>query len=152
MRRDPDGFYIFVDRIGDTFRWKGENVSTGEVAAALEAEPGVLAAAVYGVKAPGADGRAGMASLVVDHRFQLDGLDAALARRLPAYARPVFLRLTPALDVTGTLRPKKTALVAEGFDPRLASDPIFLRDHAKGDYRRLDAELYLALMEGRLRL
>ena len=78
MRRDGHGYFYFVDRIGDTFRWKGENVSTGEVGEVLAAVPGILEANVYGVTVPGVDGRAGMASLVVDGDFNLDRSAAAV--------------------------------------------------------------------------
>jgi len=85
LKRDARGYYYFVDRIGDTFRWKGENVSTTEVAETISAFPGVLEATVYGVAVPGHDGRAGMAAVVVDNvaDFDLAGLRAALAERLP---------------------------------------------------------------------
>ncbi|MGA2793741.1 MAG: long-chain-acyl-CoA synthetase, partial [Roseiarcus sp.] len=94
LRRDASGYYYFIDRIGDAFRWKGENVSTTEVAEAVAAFPGVRQANVYGVCAPGHEGRAGMAALVVEggDDFDLSGLRAHIAERLPAYARPVFLR------------------------------------------------------------
>ncbi|HWC64012.1 MAG TPA: long-chain-acyl-CoA synthetase, partial [Rhizomicrobium sp.] len=99
MRQDEQGFYYFVDRLGDTFRWKGENVATAEVSAALTAYPGILAASVYGVALPGADGKAGMAALETNGDFDRRGLPAWLAGRLPSYARPLFLRLVPALSV-----------------------------------------------------
>src|SRR6201996_6594180 len=104
MRRDEHGYFYFVDRIGDTFRWKGENVATSEVAAALGREAGIKEANVYGVHVPGSEGRAGMAALVVDAAFDVTRLAAHLKTRLPPYARPIFLRLTPALDVTGTFK------------------------------------------------
>ena len=90
LRKDSEGYFYFVDRIGDTFRWKGENVSTGEVAGMLADAPGVLEVNVYGVKVGDLDGRAGMAGLVVDKDFTPEGLHAFLAQRLPAYAQPVF--------------------------------------------------------------
>jgi fatty-acyl-CoA synthase len=90
MGRDADGFYVFVDRIGDTFRWSGENVATHEVAGVLRACPGVKDAIVYGVSVPG--GRAGMALLKIDGQFDLDTLVRRL-ETLPRYARPLFLRL-----------------------------------------------------------
>src|SRR3984885_6920656 len=117
MRRDAAGFYYFVDRIGDTFRWKGENVSTAEVMSALASAPGVMEGVVYGVSVPGTDGRAGMAALVVTGEFNIEAFRAAVAARLPAYARPVFLRLLPALEATGTFKPRKQELVAAGLDP-----------------------------------
>ena len=94
-------------------------------------------AIVYGVAVPGHDGRAGMAALVVDNvaEFDLDGLRALLAERLPAYARPLFLRFRPQLEVTGTFKPRKIELVAEGFDPARVGDPVYFDDRAAGAYR-----------------
>ena len=136
LKRDARGYYYFVDRIGDTFRWKGENVSTTEVAETISAFPGVLEATVYGVAVPGHDGRAGMAALVVDNvaEFDLAGLHAAIAERLPAYARPLFLRFRPKLDLTGTFRPRKVELVAQGFDPERGGDPVYFDDRRAGLY------------------
>src|SRR5881296_3298603 len=99
LRRDADGYYYFVDRIGDTFRWKGENVATSEVAEAICAFPAVREAHVYGVALPGTDGRAGMAALVADGGLDLAAFRAHLVRRLPDYARPLFLRIRSAMDV-----------------------------------------------------
>src|SRR5436190_1025057 len=92
MRLDGEGYFYFVDRIGDTFRWKGENVSTTEVAERLQAAPGVNEATVYGVEMPGSDGRAGMAALVVDGDFDIMALDAHVKRELPSFAQPLFVR------------------------------------------------------------
>ena len=99
MRRDSDGYFQFVDRIGDTFRWKGENVSTTEVAEAICTFPGVAEANVYGVAVAGRDGRAGMAAIVCIPGLDLAALRAHLAVRLPDYARPVFLRIRDEIDV-----------------------------------------------------
>jgi fatty-acyl-CoA synthase len=148
MRRDALGYYYFVDRIGDTFRWKGENVSTTEVAEAIDAFPAVKEAIVYGVAAPGYEGRAGMAALVVEEPFDLSGLRAHVEAALPAYARPVFLRFQTELEATGTFKPKKSALVAEGFDPAHIADPLYFDDRSARAYRRLDAELHAAIVSG----
>jgi fatty-acyl-CoA synthase len=145
MAQDARGFYRFVDRIGDTFRWKGENVATTEVAAALGAYPGVEAACVYGVKVPGADGRAGMAALVCGQGFDLAGLPRHLETRLPTYARPLFLRLAASLEATETFKPRKAALTEEGFDPAAIADPLFVFDDRAGAYVRLDADRYAAI-------
>ncbi len=150
MRRDAQGFYYFVDRIGDTFRWKGENVATTEVAAALCACDGVTEANVYGVTVPGADGRAGMAALVVTEAFDLTHLHATLAERLPAYARPLFLRIVPSFAQTETFKQKKTGLAEEGFDPTAISDPLYV--DSEGAYRPLDMALFRAIEAGQLRL
>ena len=150
MRQDGAGFFYFVDRIGDTFRWKGENVSTAEVAAALCACPGVDAAAVYGVELPGCEGKAGMAALATSARFDLAELAGRLAGALPAYARPLILRLRAGLDATETFKLKKAQLAREGFDPAVVSDPMFVR--VEGGYRPLDPDLHADIAAGRLRL
>ena len=152
MRLDARGFFYFVDRIGDTFRWKGENVATGEVAQVLAACPGVAAAVVYGVAAPGADGRAGMAALVTGEGFDLAALRAKLVAALPAYARPVFLRLAADLAVTETFKQKTAGLAAEGFDPLRLTDPVYVDDARAGAYVRLDAARYAAIAAGTARL
>jgi len=150
MRQDGQGFFYFVDRIGDTFRWKGENVATAEVAAILSAAPHVAAAAVYGVTVPGTDGRAGMAALEVTDGFDLAGFRAHAAARLPAYARPVFLRLMPSLAMTETFKHKKAALVEDGFNPDTIGDRLFA-DTGEG-YVTLDRALYARLISGLNRL
>jgi fatty-acyl-CoA synthase len=119
MRRDDQGYFYFVDRIGDTYRWKGENVSTSEVSEKITAFPGVRDASVYGVEVPGHDGRAGMAALVVDEGVDVQSLCAHIKAELPDYARPVFLRLTREIEVTGTFKQSKIALKKEGFGSRI---------------------------------
>jgi fatty-acyl-CoA synthase len=152
MRRDGRGFIYFVDRIGDTFRWKGENVSTLQVAEALSASPGVADVVVYGVAVPGADGRAGMAAITAEPSFDLPALHALATERLPGYARPLFVRLCRQIDVTETFKPKKQALMNDGYDPRATSDPIYVEDRATDAYVRLDEAIYAAIQRGDLRL
>jgi len=152
MRCDERGFYYFVDRVGETYRWKGENVSTTEVLAALSACHGCVDGVVYGVAVPGTDGRAGMAALVVAPDFDLASFRETVAMRLPEYARPVFVRILPALEATGTFKPKKQELAAAGFDPAGTPDPIYFDDRRSDAYRRLDAALYQAIMTGRVRV
>ncbi len=149
MRQDAQGFYYFVDRLGDTFRWKGENVATTEVASVLSAYPGVTAANVYGVAVPGTDGRAGMAALETEAGFDISGLAAHL-EKLPAYARPIFLRLVPQIAVTETFKPKKPQLQADGFDPARVRDPLFA--NLGHGYQVLDAALYARISSGLMRL
>jgi fatty-acyl-CoA synthase len=115
MRRDTAGFYFFVDRLGDTFRWKGENVSTTEVADVVRTCPGVLDAIVYGVQVPAHEGRAGMAAITTREGFTLEQLVAHLHEHLPPYARPVFVRLCESLDTTGTFKLAKGRFAAEGY-------------------------------------
>ena len=114
MRKDAAGFYAFVDRLGDTFRWKGENVSAMEVAGVVMACPGVLDAVVYGVAVAGAEGKAGMAAIVVDETFAWEGLWHHLGARLPAYARPMFVRVCSGLHKTGTFKLSKGTLAVDG--------------------------------------
>ena len=154
LRRDADGFYYFVDRIGDTFRWKGENVSTEEVSRALDAFPAVAQSVVFGVEVPGSEGRAGMAALVLRPGAALDA-DAIyrhVEQALPPFARPAFLRLAPALDTTATLKLKKVGLREAGFDPARCADPLFVRDDAERTYRPLGPALHARLAAGALRL
>jgi fatty-acyl-CoA synthase len=151
MRRDARGFFHFVERVGGSFRWKGENVSAAEVAAAIEACPGVEAAAVYGVAAPGAEGQAGMAAIVAGPGFDVSGLRAGLAEALPAYARPVFLRIVADLPRTETFKTASQPLAADGFDPARVGDPLYVDDPASGRYRPLDAELFERIGRGELR-
>jgi fatty-acyl-CoA synthase len=152
MRQDAQGFFYFVERLGDTFRWKAENVSTTEVANVLLACPGVRDAAVYGVAVPGTEGRAGMAALVVEPAFDLAALRSELARTLPEYARPLFLRLVPQLALTGTFKLSKQQLHAEGYDPGTVSDPLYFDQRALGAYIPLDPALYGRLQRGDVRL
>jgi fatty-acyl-CoA synthase len=152
MRRDAHGYFYFVDRIGDTFRWKGENVSTGEVGEVLAAAPGIREANVYGVAVPGMEGRAGMAALVVDGDFDMEALPARLKARLAPYARPLFLRLSPQIAVTATFKQRKLDLVREGFDPSAIADPIYFLDPESGRYELLAPARYADIVEGRVKL
>ena len=152
MRKDKRGYFYFVDRIGDTFRWKGENVSTTEVAEAMGTFDGVQDANVYGVAVPGRDGRAGMAAIVVADNVNLAALRDHLAARLPDYARPVFLRIRQDMDMTATFKQKKVDLVKQGFDPDAIGDPIYFNDPAAKAFVRLDAPLYQRICAGEVRL
>lgn len=152
VRRDALGYYYFVDRIGDTFRWKGENVATSEVGEALGVFPGIHTANVYGVTVAGRDGRAGMATLEAEDGLDLVALSRHLDERLPAYAKPVFLRLKGEIETTSTFKLKKTDLVADGFDPDRIHDALYFLDPAVGHYVPLDRAAYGRIVEGRIRL
>src|SRR5215470_15508587 len=154
LRRDRASYYYFVDRVGDTFRWKGENVATAEVGELLNAAPGVSETAVYGVQIPHTDGRAGMALVVLAPGAQFDpaAYYAFAEKTLPAYARPLFVRIAPAMDVTGTLKHVKTRLQGEGYDPAVVADPLYFRDDATRTYVPLDAELKRRVDSGTLHL
>ncbi|SEE63920.1 fatty-acyl-CoA synthase [Rhizobiales bacterium GAS188] len=152
MRQDEMGFFYFVDRVGDTFRWKGENVATVEVSEAISSCPGVVEANAYGVAVPGTEGRAGMAALVVDTSFDLVALRAHLTERLADYARPLFLRIGTELEITETFKQKKHNLVREGFDPAIVSDRLYFDHPQLRAYVPLDAALYELIKAGTLRL
>jgi fatty-acyl-CoA synthase len=152
MRQDEQGFFYFVDRVGDTFRWKGENVSTTEVAGVIATCPGVADAAVYGVAVPGTEGRASMAALVAGEGFDLRELRRALVERLPDYARPLFIRIVTSIELTGTFKLRKQELAAAGYDPARVRDALYIDDAAGNAYVPLDAERYARLQAGTLRL
>ncbi len=125
-------------------------MAAAEVAQTLAAAPGVAAAAVFGVEIPGADGKAGMAAVTPGAGFDLAVLHAHLAAALPAYARPLVLRLVADLPMTETFKQKKAELAREGYDPAQVTDPLYLL-RAEG-YVALDASLRGELMDGHLRL
>jgi fatty-acyl-CoA synthase len=152
MRRDPSGFYYFVDRLGDTFRWKGENVSTTQVEEVVSTFPGVREAVVYGVPIPGTEGRAGMTAIAAGPEFRITELYAHLAHHVPIYARPVFVRLRAALDVTGTFKPIKARLMREGWDPHVIADPLYFHDPDADSFAPLDGQAYARLSNGEVRL
>jgi fatty-acyl-CoA synthase len=152
MRRDAHGYFYFVDRIGDTFRWKGENVATSEVSEVISVYPGVKEANVYGVAVPGMDGRAGMAALVTATGFSIAGLAQALRGNLPAYARPVFVRLLPELEITGTFKQRKVELVRQGFDPYTIHDPLYWLDPGTEQYVPLTRADYAAILSGGVKI
>jgi fatty-acyl-CoA synthase len=152
MRQDRHGYFYFVDRIGDTFRWKGENVSTGEVAEILNRCPGIRDANVYGVAVAAHEGRAGMAAIVADPGFDLAGLRTHVHALLPDYARPLFVRLRDELEVTMTFKQKKTELVAQGFDPAQCADAIYFDDPRAAAYVRIDHALYEEIIGGAIRI
>ena len=152
VRRDKQGYIYFIDRIGDTFRWKAENVATGEVASALSSFKGITQANVYGVKVPGTDGRAGMASLVAQNPLDLEALHAHMKLQLPAYARPVFLRIGQNTDTTGTFKFKKTNLVKDGYDPSNIIEKLYVANPISGQYEVIDADIFAKINSGDLRL
>jgi fatty-acyl-CoA synthase len=152
MRRDGEGYFSFIDRIGDTFRWKGENVSTTEVSEVMSAFAGIHEANVYGVEVPGREGRAGMAAIVCEQDLNLADLRSYLAAHLPDYARPLFLRIRGEIDATATFKQRKIALVKDGFDPANIVDTLFFDDPRRGAYVGLDSALYGEIISGKVRL
>ncbi|MEM7016160.1 MAG: long-chain-acyl-CoA synthetase, partial [Pseudomonadota bacterium] len=143
--------YQFVDRVGDTFRWKSENVSTNEVGEILNGYPGVKYCNVFGVDVPGADGKAGMAAMVLDG--ELDGFNMAefsayVKKELPAYACPVFIRIQPDIEVTGTFKMVKGDLRKEAYDIEQVQDPLFILQPRAEQYATLTPELYQQVRQG----
>jgi len=150
---DEFGWMYFVDRMGDTFRWRGENVSTIEVEAVLSTVLQQQDTIVYGVEVPGVEGRCGMACIVAPSGgLDLASFLAAVKKQLPSYATPIFLRLVQHLDLTGTFKLKKIVMQQEGYNPNVIQDQMFFLDAVKGAYRQLDKCLYNDIIEMRCRL
>ena len=152
MRKDERGFFYFVARIGDTFRWKGENVAASEVSQAICEQPGVKQAIVYGVAIPNADGRAGMAALVLEGQLDLSAFRADLIKRLPGYACPLFLRIQKELELTGTFKYTKTGLASQGYDPSQTSDIIYFNHPERQAFIPLDRMLCEQIESGVIRI
>jgi fatty-acyl-CoA synthase len=149
LRRDSDDFYYFVDRIGDTFRWKGENVSTAEVADVITHNDGVDEATIIGVPIPNMDGQAGLAAVVPSGQFDPAAFWRVVSD-LPSYAQPRFVRVMSGLAKTGTFKIQKNELRREGVDPSSVSDPLYVRTN--DGYELLTEERWNDLKEGRLKL
>jgi fatty-acyl-CoA synthase len=154
VTRDEQGYFYFVDRVGDTFRWKGENVATSEVAETINGHEGVAACAVYGVSLPGQDGKAGMAAILPsdDAFLDLNALADHLARNLPHHARPVFLRIRREMDMTGTFKLRKIDLMREGIEPSDSDEAVLWLETTSGRYRTLDHDIRQDIIAGRIRL
>ncbi len=151
MKIDEHGYIYFVDRIGDTFRWKGENVATNEVASVLSKAPGIAMANVYGVPVPGADGKAGMAAITVSDEVDYDTLHTWLSERLPKYAVPLFIRIQQEAETTGTFKFRKVELVEDGFDPAKVNEPIWFYDPDSNRYEPLTPDAYETIKSGVVR-
>ncbi|HUT55824.1 MAG TPA: long-chain-acyl-CoA synthetase [bacterium] len=147
-----DRWVSFVDRSGDTFRWKGENVATKEVEIVLDGCPAVGDVNVYGVKVPGQEGAAGMAAVVVDGEWDCECVSKYVVENLPHYARPLFVRLCPELPMTVTLKHQKFGLRSEGFDPAKIKDPIYFWDRRQQSYKLLDEDTYADIVGGNVKL
>jgi len=155
MKRDAQGYFYFIDRVGDTFRWKSENVSTNEVAEVFGAHEHIIQANIYGVPVGDYSGKAGMAALMVEDGFDLESLHALVHQELPHYARPLFIRIhteTPEAHTTGTFKLKKTDLVKQGWDPEAIEDPVYMDDPEAGAYVPLTPELRAKVLSGEKRV
>ena len=142
--------YQFVDRVGDTFRWKSENVSTNEVAEILNSFDQVNMANVFGVKVPNSEGRAGMVAFNCElNEFRWEDFSAFVADKLPSYAQPVFVRIIEELETTGTFKLKKNDLREEAFHlDKVNKDQIFIKKPGEASYTPLDNEYYDVIMNG----
>ncbi len=147
----------FVDRTGDTFRWKGENVSTTEVENIMTGHPTLQDAVVYGVEIPNTNGRAGMAAITPHEGhtvsdLDLPGLLALLKRELPPYALPVFLRVQKVVETTGTFKYQKNTLKKEGFDPKqVGGEALFVLLPGSEQYEPLTDEVHANIQAGKYR-
>lgn len=149
LRRDQAGNYWFVDRLGDSFRFKGENVSSHEVEMALATLPGVNAVAVVGVRVPGIDGQPPLAVVASRVGLEFRAFEAGVAR-LPNHARPCFLRLVTELPFTESQKVKKRELARLGVDPERVEGPLYFRNGAR--YEPLTPLIFRSLVAGQVRL
>ncbi|XP_024596658.1 bile acyl-CoA synthetase isoform X2 [Neophocaena asiaeorientalis asiaeorientalis] len=151
---DDEGFLYFRDRLGDTFRWKGENVSTREVEGVLSLVDFLQEVNVYGVPVPGCEGKVGMAAVQLARGQAFDGqrLYQHVRTWLPAYAAPHFIRIQDTLEITSTFKLVKSRLVREGFNVGIVADPLYLLDNQARAFRPLTPDIYRAVCEGAWRL
>jgi fatty-acyl-CoA synthase len=148
LREDAQGYYYFVDRLGDSFRWKGENVSSEEVASVISSCVGINEAVVFGVSVPGFEGKAGMAVITTTGVFSFEVLTEILATRLPDYARPIFVRICNALEVTGTFKLKKHQLKDAGFLALRDGSTVWFFDRASARFVECDERLRQKIAQG----
>uniref|UniRef100_H2LDK3 long-chain-fatty-acid--CoA ligase n=1 Tax=Oryzias latipes TaxID=8090 RepID=H2LDK3_ORYLA len=154
LKIDHDNFIYFQDRVGDTFRWKGENVATTEVSDILTLSGCLQEANVYGVQVPGHEGRIGMAAATLKKDVKFDGrrMYQHVVSYLPSYARPRFIRIQDAMEVTGTFKQMKVKLMEQGFNPGSVQDPLYILDDRAESYMLLTAEIYKSIMSGSIKL
>uniref|UniRef100_A0A8C7BRZ1 long-chain-fatty-acid--CoA ligase n=1 Tax=Neovison vison TaxID=452646 RepID=A0A8C7BRZ1_NEOVI len=151
---DHDNFIYFHDRVGDTFRWKGENVATTEVADIVGLVDFVQEVNVYGVPVPGHEGRIGMAAIKMKENCEFDGkkIFNHVADYLPTYARPRFLRIQDTIEITGTFKHRKVTLMEEGFNPTVIKDALYFLDDKAETYVPMTEDIYNAINNKVLKL
>jgi solute carrier family 27 fatty acid transporter 1/4 len=153
LTMDEFGWLYFKDRSGDTFRWRGENVSTTEVESTVRSMVNLKDTVVYGVEVPGMEGKAGMVSLHdPQEEIDLGQLAEGIKKKLPTFSWPLFVRLVKHLDITGTFKLRKFNLQKEGFDPSVISDKLFFLHPKTGTYEILNVELFNSIITGAIRL
>ena len=142
--------YQFVDRVGDTFRWKSENVSTNEVAEILNSFEHVNMANVYGVKVPKSEGRAGMVAFNCNlDEFNWDDFSSFVIEKLPSYAQPIFVRIIEELETTGTFKLKKNDLREEAYHlDKVNGNQVFIKKPGQNTYVPLDRDFYEVIESG----
>ncbi|KAF9345219.1 hypothetical protein BGX26_003392 [Mortierella sp. AD094] len=150
LSMDADGFYYFGDRVGDTFRWKSENVSTAEVSEVLSAYPDCIEVNVYGVSIPGHDGRAGMAAVTPKKSMNWDKFAEYALKNLPRYSVPIFIRKSTQMETTGTFKHRKVELVKEGINPASIKEEMFWLDGNR--YKPFGKEEHERVVSGKARL
>lgn len=143
--------YQFVDRVGDTFRWRAENVSTNEVGEILNACEQIEISNIYGVEIPGSEGKAGMAAITLKpgQTFDVAAFTEYTDRELPAFARPVFVRVEDEQDTTGTFKLFKGTLKKQAYHLDQVDQPIYVRQPRSAQYKLLDQAFYQQLMDGK---
>jgi fatty-acyl-CoA synthase len=154
LARNADGYYFFIDRLGDTFRWKGENVATTEVQEIISQVPGVLEVTVYGVEIPGKDGRACCAAIVSkdNETVNLDDLFRIATKELPQYAVPMFIRFLPKINTTGTFKHQKNDLKDDGMNIKKIKDAMFFLEPGSTKYVPLNEDVYQKIVGGKAKL
>ncbi|MHA1986336.1 MAG: long-chain-acyl-CoA synthetase [Promethearchaeota archaeon] len=149
-----DNWVSFADRYGDTFRWKGENVSTMEVESILNAYGGFEMCNVYGVEIPNTDGKAGMICIKLDDKksFDTEIFSKFVMNNLPKYSIPIFIRIIDELEFTGTHKLRKVNLRKQGYDINTIEDQIYFWDSSSNRYKKFDKEQFQNIMNGKLKL
>lgn len=152
LTMDQFGNLYFKDRCGDTYRWKGENVSTMEVEALISNHLDLADSIVFGVDVPGCEGKAGMAALLDPERsVNLEKLLAKLRTCMPLYTIPIFIRLAEKFEMTATQKLSKVSLKKEGYNPLLTKDPLFMFDAKQAKYVPIDEQVYEAIQKGHIK-
>lgn len=153
FRLHKNNYVSFVDRLGDTFKWKGEVVATNEVADILNRFGGIEDSNVYGVEVKNTEGRCGMVSftLLPGTEIDLKKMAAHVTENLPVYAWPYFIRIRPEKDTTTTFKQVKTILQKEGFDPSVISDTLYFLNPDTKEYIALDKDVYDWIQNGKFR-
>ncbi|BFZ01124.1 hypothetical protein BsWGS_04163 [Bradybaena similaris] len=154
---DKDYNLFFKDRIGDSFRWMGENVSTAELSNLMNTATFVQDTNVFGVQVPGYEGKTGMAAINLKEGEELDDdkvqeIGSLCRQKLPGYARPRFLRFQRQMSLTSTFKQQKTELVKEGFDPHHVDEPLYYLDRSSDVFRPLDDKTYNDIVQGHIAL